>query len=106
MNDAANVSLTLRTLDTTSLDFEREFERLIAFEAAQDPQIDARVASIVADVRARGDAALLEYTAQFDRLQVTTASALEITPAAMQEAFDRLPSAQRGALQIAAQRVR
>ncbi|HZP67748.1 MAG TPA: histidinol dehydrogenase [Rudaea sp.] len=98
--------LTLRRLDASAPGFEREFSRLIAFEAAQDPEIDARVAAIVADVRARGDAAVLEYTARFDRLQAASVAALEISSADMQAAFDGLPAAQRDALRTAAARVR
>lgn len=99
-------SLSLRRLDSSAPGFDREFSKLIAFEAAQDPEVDARVASIVADVRARGDAAVLDYTAQFDRLQVASVAALEIPAHAMQAAFDGLPADQRDALQVAAARVR
>ncbi|MEP7206098.1 MAG: histidinol dehydrogenase [Casimicrobiaceae bacterium] len=99
-------TLTLRRLDTVSAGFEGEFARLIAFEAAQDPEIDARVARIVADVRSRGDPAVLEYTAQFDRLQAPSVAALEISQADMAAAFAALPAAQRDALATAARRIR
>ncbi len=99
-------ALVIRRLDSDSPAFDEEFGKLIAFEAAQDPEIDARVASIVADVRARGDAALLEYTARFDHLQAPSVAALEITAAAMQAAFAGLPTAQREALATAAARIR
>ena len=66
----APLALSLRRLDTTVPGFDAEFDRLTAFEAAQDPAVDAAVAAIVADVRARGDAAVLEYTARFDRVRV------------------------------------
>lgn len=98
--------LTLRRLDSGAPDFEGAFSKLIAFEAAQDPEIDARVASIVADVRSRGDAAVLDYTVQFDRLPAETVAALEISPLAMQDAFAALSAVQRDALQVAAARVR
>jgi len=98
--------LTLRRLDTADPDFAAQLETLIAFESAQDPAIDAQVAAIVADVRARGDAALLEYTQRFDRLAVADAAALEITAEAMRAAYDGLPAAQREALTAAAARVR
>ncbi len=99
-------AITLRRLDTSHAGFEREFARLIAFEAAQDPDVDARVASIVADVRSRGDAALLEYTARFDRLPVASVAALELSQADMEAAFVALPAAQRDALKTAARRIR
>ena len=98
--------LVLRRLDAAAPGFEREFAALIAFEAAQDPAIDVAVAAIVADVRARGDAALLEYTAKLDRMTVPSASALEIPAAEMRAAFEVLPAPQRAALETAAARIR
>jgi histidinol dehydrogenase len=102
----ATLALSLRRLDTTAPGFDAEFDRLTAFEAAQDPAVDAAVAAIVADVRARGDAAVLEYTARFDRVRAERVADLEIPPAAMREAFEALPPAQREALAAAASRVR
>ena len=100
------LSLTVRRLDSAAPGFDGELAALIAFDAAQDPAVDAVVAKIVADVRVRGDAALLEYTAQFDRLQAPSVAALEIAAADLQAAFAALPAAQRDALQTAAARVR
>jgi histidinol dehydrogenase len=98
--------LTLRRLDSSAASFDREFAALIAFESAQDPAVDATVALIVADVRARGDAAVLEYTARFDRIEAASVAALEISAAEMRAAFDALPAGERGALETAAARVR
>ena len=64
------------------------------------------MADILADVRKQGDAAVLDYTARFDNLQVPTLQALELTQAELKAAFDAIPSAQREALQAAAARVR
>jgi histidinol dehydrogenase len=99
-------TLSIRRLDTADPDFSAALEQLIAFESAQDPAIDAQVAAIIADVRARGDAAVLEYTKRFDRLAVASAAALEIAPGAMRAAFEGLPAAERDALKAAADRVR
>ena len=99
-------ALALRRLDITAPGFERDFAALIAFETAQDPGVDAAVAAIVADVRARGDAALVEYTAKFDRVAARSASALEIPAPEMRAAFDALPASQRVALETAAARIR
>ena len=99
-------TLTLRRLDTAAPGFDAALGALVAFESAQDAAIDAAVAGIVADVRARGDAAVLEYTQRFDRLAVADAAALEIPAAAMRAAFDGLPADQRTALTRAAERVR
>ncbi len=99
-------ALSLRRLDSAAPGFDAQLAALIAFETAQDPAIDATVAAIVADVRARGDAALLEYTARFDRLSAASVASLELAPAELRAAFDGLPNAQRDALETAAARIR
>jgi len=96
----------VRRLDTRAADFERDFAQLNAVELATDPAIESSVEQILADVRTRGDAALLEYTARFDMLRVDAVAALEITPAQMRAALDALPAEQRSALLSAAQRIR
>ncbi|MBK7593417.1 MAG: histidinol dehydrogenase [Betaproteobacteria bacterium] len=106
MNASGSAALVIRRLDTAAPTFDRELAALVAFEAGQDPAIDATVAGIVAEVRARGDAAVLDYTARFDRLQAASVAALEITAADMAAAFAGLPPAQRAALELAAARVR
>jgi len=101
-----NTTLAIRRLDTSAPGFDAELAALIAFEAAQNPGIDATVANIIADVRARGDAALLDYTHRFDRLDATSVAALEITAAQMHAAYASLPTAQSDALGSAAARIR
>ena len=98
--------LAVRRLDTTAPGFDGELAALIAFEAGQDPAIDATVAHIIGDVRARGDAALLDCTRRFDRLDAASVAALEITAAQMHEAWAALPAAQCEALGTAAARIR
>ncbi|MGE5090265.1 MAG: histidinol dehydrogenase, partial [Candidatus Levyibacteriota bacterium] len=102
----ASPALDVRRLDSAAPGFAAELDALIAFEAGQDPAVDATVAAIIADVRARGDAALLEYTARFDGLAVAKAADLRISAEAMREAHDALPAAERDALTTAAQRIR
>jgi histidinol dehydrogenase len=96
----------LRVLSTADPAFAASLDALIAFESAQDPAIDAAVAAIIDDVRARGDEALLEYTRRFDRLDATSASSLEIAPGELAAALEALPAVQRDALEQAAARVR
>ena len=96
----------VRTFDSSQADFDTQLADLLAFENAQDPGIDTAVAAILADVKARGDAALVEYTRRFDGLDVPSAAALEVPRAALERALAGLPSAQREALSAAAQRVR
>ena len=100
------MTLQLRVLSTSDQGFDAALESLIAFESAQDPSIDAAVATIIADVRARGDAALLEYTRRYDRLDVSSAQALEVPASELAAACASLPPAQRDALEQAAARVR
>lgn len=96
----------MRRLSTTQPDFEQRLAELLAFESAQDPQVDATVAAILADVKTRGDAAVLEYTARFDGLKADTLAALEIPQSELQAALARIPAARREALEAAAARVR
>ena len=58
----------MRVLDAAAPGFDAALQQLIAFEVAQDADVDSTVATIIADVRARGDDALLAYTRRFDRL--------------------------------------
>ncbi|MEN3352875.1 MAG: histidinol dehydrogenase [Betaproteobacteria bacterium] len=96
----------MRRLATTQPDFAAQLEALLAFEAAQDPRVDTVVADILANVKARGDAALLEYTRRFDRVGVDAAPELEIDRGTCERALSTLPEAQRAALNAAAERVR
>jgi len=99
-------TLDLRVLSTADPAFWPSLESLIAFESAQDPSVDAAVASIVGDVRARGDDALVEYTRRFDRLTVQSAGDLEVHSSELAAAFHALPRPERDALEHAAARVR
>ncbi len=97
--------MKIRRLSTGQADFAAQLDALLAFEATADDRIEATVAAILADVRKRGDAALLEYTQRFDRLNVKSAAGLELAQSELRAALDGLPPAQRAALEQAAQRV-
>ena len=86
--------------------FDAQFKARLHWSADTDAAIEQRVADILVDVQRRGDAAVLEYTARFDGLRSTSMQALELTQAELKAAFDAIPTAQRDALQAAAQRVR
>ncbi|MEO8306145.1 MAG: histidinol dehydrogenase [Betaproteobacteria bacterium] len=98
--------LDVRRLDADAPGFDRELDSLVAFESAQDAAVDATVASIIADVRHRGDAALLECTAKFDGVTALSVKELEITGGQMRRAFDSLAHVEREALKTAAARIR
>ena len=93
-------------LSTTAADFEAQFAAKLHWSAETDGAIEQRVAEILADVKQRGDAAVLEYTARFDGLEKGSVKALELTQAELKAAFESLPAAQRLALEAAARRVR
>lgn len=98
--------LEMKRLSTRQPGFQEDLRRLLAFESAQDPAVDATVAAILQDVQARGDAAVLEYTRRFDRLEAASMAQLEMSPARLKQALDALPGNQRQALEEAAARVR
>ena len=93
-------------ISTTSATFEAEFQARLHISAETNTAVVAQVAAILSDVRGRGDAAVLEYTARWDQLSADNMAALELTQAELKQAFDGLPTAQRDALQAAAARIR
>ena len=101
-----NVKATPARLSTASASFEADFQARLHWSADTDAAIEQVVADILADVRARGDAAVLEYTRRFDRLDVDSLEALELKASELRAAFESLPAAQREALEAAAARVR
>jgi len=96
----------IRRLDSSSPDFWPALERLLAWESVSDDAVLETVRGIIDEVRARGDAAVLEYTARFDRLQAASLAELEIDHARLQRAWEALPAEQRGALETATRRLR
>ena len=97
--------MKIRRLSSRAADFNDELIGLLAFEETADEKLEATVAVILADVRKRGDTAVLEYTRKFDRLSLESAPAMELSRDELRTAFDGLPAEQRNALEQAAQRV-
>ncbi|HEY8099761.1 MAG TPA: histidinol dehydrogenase [Burkholderiaceae bacterium] len=100
------MSIQIRKLDSTDLQFKTKLAGVLAFEASEDEAIDRAAASILADVKLCGDASVLEYTNRFDNLTATSVASLEISQADLQAALKNLSPARRAALQTAADRVR
>ncbi len=98
--------MKIRRLSTQSSHFDAELKDLLALEAEQDASIERTVVDILADIRQRGDAALLEYTRKFDHLDVHDAQHLELPQAELQAALASLSHEQRDALEMAAARIR
>ncbi len=94
-----------RILNTTAPGFEAEFAALLAAKREDAPEVDATVAAIIDDVRARGDAALIELTARFDRMELTP-DRMRFSAEEIDDLCDRVAAPEREALELAAARIR
>ncbi len=92
-------------LDSAQADFETAFNALLNAKREDSPDVDAVVAGIIADVRARGDAAVLELTAKFDRLELDAAG-MRFSAEEIDAYCAQVPEAERVALETAADRIR
>lgn len=92
-------------LDTAAPDFETHFAALLAAKREDSPDVDATVAQIIADVRARGDTAVIELTQRFDRLTLTP-DRIAISATEIAEAVAQVGDTERAALELAAERIR
>ncbi len=98
--------VAIKRLNSIDADFKLQLAQLTAFEGAQDEHIDAAVAAICLDVKQRGDAAVIDYTARFDRLEAKSMADLELSQSALKAALATISPAQREALEQAAERIR
>ena len=96
---------TIKQLKTSDPDFLPQLDRLLAWEQSADSEVLATVTDILADVRQRGDAALLEYTAKFDRVEPASAADLELSSDQLQAALGTIDEDHRQALKLAADRI-
>ena len=96
----------VRKLNTADTAFQQQLDALLAWESVSDGAINQTVNDIIADIRDRGDAALLEYTHRFDRWEVRSVEELRISTARLAQAWQAISEAERGALQHAADRIR
>jgi histidinol dehydrogenase len=99
-------TLKLRLLNTRADGFAADFDRLLDRAHAIDPKIETTVRDIVADVRARGDAAVVEYTRRFDRREVDSVKELEVSRSRLREVSRAVTKEQYEALANAAERIR
>jgi histidinol dehydrogenase len=102
------MSLTARPLRLATADtgFDAKLQQRLHWSDETDAEVEQRVAEILADVKARGDAGVLAFTQRFDGLSAASVAELELRPEELRAAFEGLPAAQRNALQAAAERVR
>lgn len=92
-------------LDSSEDGFEARFDALLTMKREDTPEVDDIVAGIIADVRARGDAAVIALTEKFDRMALTPET-LAFTPGEIDAAIAEVPAEERAALELAADRIR
>ena len=100
------MTIAIQHLSTVDADFAAKLKTLLAFEAAADDTIERTVATILADVKTRGDAAVVDYSNRFDRLSAASMADLELSRDELEKALAGLPADRRAALEAAAGRVR
>ncbi len=98
--------LKLQQLNTEDSSFWLQLEGLLAWEASSDTVVQDTVKDILARVKSEGDAAVLEFTNRFDRMDASSLTELEIPLDRAQMALTSIPAVQREALETAAARVR
>ena len=97
--------IQIKRLSSTDCGFTAALEKTIAFEGVQNAAVDSTVSDILANIKKRGDEALLEYTRCFDHLDAISIAELELPKKDLQQALQILPAFQREALEQAADRV-
>ena len=98
--------LKITELDAASPDFDKHLQKLLAWDATEDFDIHRQVLDIIADVRNKGDQAVMAYTNRFDQRQINDPSELELDQAELKAAFEEIPKEQAEALRTAANRIR
>jgi len=93
-------------LNRQQADFWQQLEQQLAWDSASDEQVVNTVNGIIADIRQRGDAAVVEYTNKFDRMNASSMAELEIPASRLQQSLSNISAEQRAALEKAAERVR
>ncbi|MEJ2687982.1 MAG: histidinol dehydrogenase [Gammaproteobacteria bacterium] len=96
----------IKQLDSSDAGFRAALDKLLAWEGVSDQQVTDTVRGILTDVRRRGDAAVIEYTNRFDRMEVAAMAELEIARDRLEQAAAAIPEAQRQALELAAERLK
>ncbi len=89
----------IKQLSSTDSGFTAALEKIMAFEDAQNAAVDSTVADILANIKKRGDEALLEYTRCFDHLDAASIAELELSRKDLQQALQSIPAFQREALE-------
>jgi histidinol dehydrogenase len=100
------MTLSIRRLDSAQPGFAAQLRALLAYSEETDEGVERAAQAILADVRARGDAAVIEYTRRFDGIEARSMDDLRIPAERTHAALAALPAARRAALEAAAERIR
>jgi len=95
----------IRKLNTADPDFSAQLDALLAWESVSDKGVNRVVNDVIADIRERGDAALIDYTNRFDGWQAATAADLQVPVSRLEQAWNTIPADQQAALRHASERV-
>ena len=98
--------MNIKRLKTAQPDYQSQMDALLAWEGVSDDQVNSTVKDVIQNIRQRGDAALVEYTNKFDRMNVSSMQELTITQKQLEDALNNIPADQRQALELAAERIR
>lgn len=98
--------MSINRLNTRDENFAAQLDKLLAWEAVSDEKVASIVAEILSNVKQQGDSAVLEYSQRFDHLTVSSLSELVLPKERLRAALEEIPSEQRQALELAAERVR
>lgn len=96
----------VKQLNSKDKNFNHDLQQLLSFENATEASIDSTVAQILNEIKTRGDEALLEYTRQFDWVNIQSTADLELTQTQLQQSLSSLPADQLRALKLAAERIK
>ncbi|MFZ8927878.1 MAG: histidinol dehydrogenase [Gammaproteobacteria bacterium] len=100
------MTVSIKQLDFSDTNFSEELNKALAWDSISDAVVQDSVASILSDIKTRGDDAVVEWTNKLDRLEAGSIEALEISQEELKNSFDLIPAEQAEALQKAADRIR
>lgn len=98
--------ISIKELNKNDSDFWSQLDSVLAWDSASDQSVLDTVNGIIADVRQRGDTAVVEYTNRFDRMTTGSMQELEISASRLAESLERITDEQREALEFSAKRIR
>jgi histidinol dehydrogenase len=96
----------IKRFNAAAKDFWSQLDALLAWESVSDEAVSGTVREIIQAVQQRGDAAVIEYTNRFDRMQAASMADLTLDASRLDTALAAIPSEQRQALEVAAERLR